>query len=75
MQMTNEEAPRTALITGATTGMGREVANVLARQGANVVIAARREKEGADAVREVEAAGGQGLFIKTDVTIEREALA
>ena len=66
---------RTALVTGATTGMGRAVALALGERGANVVIAARREKEGAEAVTDVEAAGGRGLFVRTDVTIEAEAKA
>ena len=55
--------------------MGRAVAVALGKHGANVVIAARRDKEGADAVGEVEAAGGQGLFVRTDVTKEAEAKA
>ena len=66
---------KTALITGATTGMGRAVAIALGRHGVNVVVAARREKEGTEAATEVEAAGGQGLFVRTDVTIEAEAKA
>lgn len=69
----SEMKGKTALITGATTGMGRAVAIALAKQGVNVAIAARREKEGAEAVREVEEAGGKGLFVRTDVTIEEEA--
>ena len=73
--MSEDFKGKTALITGATTGMGRAVAVALGRRGANVVIAARREKEGADAVGEVESAGGQGLFVRTDVTKEAEAKA
>ena len=66
---------KTALITGATTGMGRAVAIALARKGADVVVAARREKEGAEAVKDIDAAGGRGLFVRTDVTKEAEANA
>lgn len=73
--MSKEFDGRVALITGATTGMGRAAAVALAERGANVVIAARREKEGNDAVREVEAVGGQGLFVRIDVTREEEAKA
>ncbi len=66
---------KTALITGATTGMGRAVALALGERGASIVIAARREKEGVEAAAEVDAAGGQGLFVRTDVTKEAEAKA
>ena len=73
--MSKELDGRVALITGATTGMGRATAIALAERGANVVIAARRETEGDDAVHEVEAAGGKGLFVQTDVTREEQAQA
>ena len=73
--MSEDFKGKTALITGATTGMGRAVAVALGRHGANVVIAARREKEGGEAVADVEAAGGQALFVRTDVTKEAEAKA
>ena len=73
--MSEDFRGKTALITGATTGMGRAVALVLGEHGANVVIAARREKEGLEAAADVDAAGGQGLFVRTDVTKEAEAKA
>ena len=72
----DEMKGKVALITGATTGMGKATAIALAKLGVNVAIAARRQKEGEEAVREVEAAAGsQGLFIRTDVTKEDEARA
>src|SRR5579862_9866595 len=43
-----------------------------AKQGANVVIAGRREAEGAESIRLIEKAGGKGLFLRTDVSIEKE---
>ena len=73
--MSEDFEGKTALITGATTGMGRAVALALGKRGANVVIAARREKEGVEAAADVDAAGGRGLFVRTDVTKEADAQA
>lgn len=56
----------TAVITGATSGIGRETALEFARAGANVVIAGRRE-ERLRHVSEIESTGGHALGVVTDV--------
>jgi enoyl-[acyl-carrier-protein] reductase (NADH) len=66
---------KVALITGGTSGIGRATAVGFAQQGANVVVAGRREAEGAESVRLIEKTGGNGLFVRIDVTIEKEVEA
>jgi NAD(P)-dependent dehydrogenase (short-subunit alcohol dehydrogenase family) len=68
-------AGKVALVTGGTSGIGRATAVAFAEQGANVVVAGRREVEGAESVRLVEKTGGKGLFIRADVAIEKEVEA
>ncbi|MDQ6434843.1 SDR family oxidoreductase [Mesorhizobium sp. LHD-90] len=59
---------RTALVTGASSGLGRHFAGLLARAGASVVLAARRTDR-LEALRaEITAAGGQASAIALDVT-------
>lgn len=59
---------KVAIITGATSGIGLEAAVLFAEQGAKVAIAGRREKEGVETLDLVRKAGGDGLFLKTDVS-------
>jgi NAD(P)-dependent dehydrogenase (short-subunit alcohol dehydrogenase family) len=54
------------------SGIGRATGIAFAEQGANVVIAGRREAEGAESVRLIEKAGGKGLFVHTDVSLEKD---
>jgi NAD(P)-dependent dehydrogenase (short-subunit alcohol dehydrogenase family) len=59
---------KVALVTGGTSGIGRETAVLFAKAGARVVVAGRREQEGNETVELINAAGGEGLFVKTDVS-------
>lgn len=59
---------KVALITGGTTGIGRDTAILLAKEGAKVVFTGRREAEGNQTLNLVRAAGGNGLFLKSDVS-------
>jgi NAD(P)-dependent dehydrogenase (short-subunit alcohol dehydrogenase family) len=56
------------IVTGASSGIGEATALKFAREGAKVVVADRREGKGRTVVQRIEALGGEGLFIKTDVT-------
>jgi len=56
-----------ALVTGATSGIGRAVALQLGREGAEVVVHGRDAARGADTVEEITAAGGKASFVAADL--------
>ncbi|MGB8990151.1 MAG: SDR family oxidoreductase [Candidatus Sulfotelmatobacter sp.] len=59
---------KVALVTGGTSGIGRETAVLFAKSGAKVVVAGRRGAEGEETIELIRAAGGDSLFVKTDVS-------
>ena len=58
----------TALITGATSGIGRAIALRLSGAGADVVVHGRSPERGAQTVREIENAGGKARFVAADLS-------
>ena len=61
---------KVAIVTGASSGIGRATAVALAKQGVKVTVAARRAKEGEETEHLVKKAGSEGIFVKTDVANE-----
>lgn len=72
---TRELDGKVGIVTGGTSGIGRDAAVLFAQAGAKVVVAGRREAEGKETIDLVRAAGGDGLFVKTDVSLAAEVQA
>jgi NAD(P)-dependent dehydrogenase (short-subunit alcohol dehydrogenase family) len=65
-------AGKVALITGGTGGIGRATGVAFAKEGARVAVTGRREPEGRETIRLIEQAGGEGIFIAGDVSLETD---
>jgi len=66
---------KVALVTGASSGIGRASAIALASQGASVAIAARRVEKLEELKKEIESKGGKALVVPMDVTIKEQVEA
>lgn len=66
--MTKQFEGKVALVTGASSGIGRASALAFAREGAKVIVADVLVEGGEETVRMIKEAGGEALFVKTDVS-------
>jgi NAD(P)-dependent dehydrogenase (short-subunit alcohol dehydrogenase family) len=63
---------KVALVTGASSGIGRTCAIAFAREGAKVVVVDTAVEGGQDTVKIIKAAGGEAFFLRTDVSKAKE---
>ncbi|HJY81913.1 MAG TPA: SDR family NAD(P)-dependent oxidoreductase, partial [Candidatus Binatia bacterium] len=73
--MAGRVAGKVALVTGGSSGIGRATAQIFAREGAKVVVADLVVAGGEETVRLIHTAGGEALFVKTDVSQPAEVEA
>ena len=59
---------RVVIVTGATSGVGAATARLFAKEGAKVVVVGRRPVDGERVVAQIKEAGGEALFVATDIT-------
>lgn len=62
---------RTAVVTGASSGIGAEIAREFSRSGASVVVVGRNVDRLQDLVQELESAGGRAEYVAVDVTTDK----
>lgn len=65
---------RVAIVTGGARGLGRLFGLTMAAEGAKIVVVDILEKEARDTAREIKEKGGGAVFLKVDVTSEKETL-
>jgi NADP-dependent 3-hydroxy acid dehydrogenase YdfG len=65
-------AGKTAIVTGASSGIGRQTALTLAEAGAAVVVAARRQERLGEIVQAIQARGHKALAVKADASVQAD---
>jgi dihydroanticapsin dehydrogenase len=65
---------KVAIITGGTSGIGRESCVVFAREGAKVVVSGTNEERGNAVVAQIAEEGGDAIFVQTDITKEDQVI-
>src|SRR5512136_2904703 len=73
--MASEYQGKVVLVTGGSYGIGRAAAIGFAQRGAKVAIADLDVKRGEETLRRIKEAGGEAIFIKTDVSSESDVKA
>ena len=71
----NTLSNKVAIVTGASSGIGRATAKLFAQEGAKVIVAARRQQELDELVEEIAQSGGEAIALAGDVTSETYAKA
>ena len=66
---------KVGLVTGAGSGLGRATALLAAEEGSKVVVADVNEQSGGETVEQIREAGGDALFVRTDVSDEDQVEA
>ena len=63
---------KVAVVTGATSGLGKAIAEVFAANGMKVVLCGRRSEKGEAIVSDIRKAGGEAVFCRADVSVEED---
>ncbi|WP_256478616.1 SDR family NAD(P)-dependent oxidoreductase [Chroococcidiopsis sp. CCMEE 29] len=65
-------ADKVVLVTGASSGISKATAIAFGQEGAKLVVASRRINESEETVKQIEEAGGEAVFVQTDVIREEQ---